>query len=170
IRENFVDRNEFRVTEAYEVEDLLGDLGIPDLFERCQAVRESIGQIYADQNGVQLGFLRNLGISDRASWFQRAPSMPAHAVHFLSNVLTLEEICFSDKSTLRAQQRFGLDPKNEGVSDFLNQVRVLLAPYRGLPLDVGKDLPKGKVNTTHALSPTCLLLRLGPAMKPSKKK
>lgn len=170
IRENFVDRNEFRVTEAYEVEDLLHDLEIPHLFERCQAVRDAIGQIYNDQNGVQLGFLRNLGVADRSAWFQRAPALPPHVVHHLGNLLTLEEICFSDKSTLRAQQRFGLDPKDEAVGDFLNRVRVLLAPYRGLPLEVGKDLPRGKVNLTHALSPASLLLRLGPPLKASKKK
>ncbi|MCB9886953.1 MAG: hypothetical protein H6838_15785 [Planctomycetes bacterium] len=170
IRESFVDRNEFRVTEAYEVEDLLRDLEIPDLFERCMWVRDSIAQIYNDQNGVQLGFLRSAGISDRNTFFQRAPALQPHVVHFLGNLLTLEEICFSDKSTLRAQQRFGLDPKDKATADFLNSVRVLLAPYRGMPLDVGKDQARGKVNLTHPLSPTCLLLRLGPPAKGGKKR
>ncbi len=170
IRESFVDRNEFRVTEAYEVEDLLRDLEIPNLFERCMWVRDSIAQIYNDQNGVQLGFLRSAAISDRNTFFQRAPALQPHVVHFLNNLLTLEEICFSDKSTLRAQQRFGLDPKDGPTGDFLNRVRVLLAPYRGMPLDVGKDLPRGKVNLTHPLSPTCLLLRLGPPAKGGKKR
>jgi hypothetical protein len=59
IAEGFVDRNEFRVTEAFEVEDLLRDLPIPNLFDRCLAVRDSIAQIYNDQNGVNLGFLRD---------------------------------------------------------------------------------------------------------------
>ena len=170
IRENFVDRNEFRVTEAYEVEDLLRDLEIPNLFDRCLWVRDSIAQIYNDQNGVNLGFLRHAGISDRNTFFQRAPALQPHVVHFLGNLLTLEEMCFSDKSTLRAQQRFGFDPKDAAVGDFLNKVRVLLAPYRGMPLDVGKDSPRGKPNLTHTLSPTCLLMRLGPAAKGTKKR
>ncbi len=165
IRESFVDRNEFRVTEAYEVEDLLRDLPIPNLFDRCQAVRDSIAQIYNDQNGVQLGFLRASGISDRNTFFQRVPALQPFVVHFLQNLLTVEEIVFSDKSTLRAQQRFGFDPKDAAVAGFVDAVRVLLAPYRGMPLDVGRDLPKGKPNLGHVLSPTCLLLRLGPAGK-----
>lgn len=170
IRESFVDRNEFRVTEAYEVEELLRDLEIPELFDRCMWVRESIAQIYNDQNGVQLGFLRNASISDRNTFFQRLPALQPHVVHQLTNLLTLEELCFSDKSTLRAQQRYGLEPKDKHVIEFLDQVRVLLAPYRGMPLDVGKDLPRGKANLTHALSATCLLLRLGPAPKGGKKR
>ncbi|MFN9332201.1 MAG: hypothetical protein ACK6D1_06315, partial [Planctomycetota bacterium] len=42
IAEGFVDRNEFRVTEAFEVEDLLRDLPIPRLFDRCLAVGDSV--------------------------------------------------------------------------------------------------------------------------------
>lgn len=165
IGEGFVDRNEFRVTEAYEVEDLLRDLEIPDLFERCLAVRDSIAQIYNDQNGVNLAFLREAGISDRSTFFQRVPAIPPHAVQFLGNLLTIEEICFSDKSTLRAQQRFGLDPAKPGVGKFVDEVRALVKPYGMLPLEVGPHLAGGKPNLKHALSPACLLVRLGPGGK-----
>lgn len=167
IQENFVDRNEFRVTEAFEVEDMLRDLAIPDLFDRCLAVRDSIAQVYNDQNGVSLGFLREAGISDRNTFFQRVPALQPHAVNFLTNLLTIEDLCFSDKSTLRAQQRLGLDPKDAAAEKFLDRVRALLKPYGYLPLEVGPSLPTHKPNLTHPLSPACILVRLGP---PGKKR
>lgn len=165
IAENFVDRNEFRVTEAFEVEDLLRDLDIPDAFERCLAVRNSVAQIYNDQNGVHLGFLREAGISDRNTFFQRVPAVPPHVVTFLGNLLTIEEICFSDKSTLRALQRLGLDPKNAPVQKFVDELRALLKPYGHLPLEVGAHLSSGKPNLKHVLSPACILVRLAPGGK-----
>ncbi len=165
IQESFVDRNEFRVTEAFEVEDLLRDLAIPNLFERCLAVRDSVAQIYNDQNGVNLGFLRDAGVGDRGTFFQRVPALQPHVATFLGNLLTVEELCFSDKSTLRAQQRLGLDPKDAAANKFLDRVRALLKPYGQLPLDVGPHLPSHKPNLSHPLSPACLLVRLAPAGK-----
>jgi hypothetical protein len=165
IAETFVDRNEFRVTEAFEVEDLLRDLAIPGLFERCLAVRDSIAQIYNDQNGVNLGFLREASISDRNTFFQRVPALQPHAATFLGNLLTIEDLCFSEKSTLRAQQRIGLDPKDAGAGKWLDRVRALLKPYGHLPLSVGPDLPSGKPNLKHVLSPASLLVRLAPGGK-----
>jgi hypothetical protein len=163
IAEDFVDRNEFRVTEAFEVEDLLRDLQIPNLFDRCLAVRESVAQIYNDQNGVNLSFLREAGISDRNTFFQRVPSLQSHVASFLNNLLTVEELCFSDKSTLRAQQRLGIEPAVAGK--FLDELRALLKPYGYLPLDVGPNLPGRKPNLKHALSPASLLVRLAPPGK-----
>jgi hypothetical protein len=163
IAEGFVDRNEFRVTEAFEVEDLLRDLPIPGLFERCLAVRDSVAQVYNDQNGVNLAFLREAGISDRNTFFQRVPALQPHVVSFLLNLLTFEELCFSDKSTLRAQQRLGLEAPTAGK--FLDEIRALLKPYGYLPLDVGAHLPGRKVNLSHPLSPACVLVRLAPAGK-----
>ncbi len=163
IADSFVDRNEFRVTEAFEVEDMLRDLEIPHLFERCLAVRDSVAQIYNDQNGVQLGFLRDAGISDRNTFFQRVPAVQSHVVHFLANLLTVEELCFSDKSTARAQQRLALE--GPAAAKFLDEVRALVKPYGRLPLDVGPHLSGKKVNSKHTLSPACLLVRLAPAGK-----
>lgn len=163
IAEGFVDRNEFRVTEAFEVEDMLRDLPIPHLFERCLAVRDSVAQIYNDQNGVNLGFLRDAGIADRNTFFQRVPALQSHVVHFLSNLLTVEELCFSDKSTARAQQRLGIEPGVAGK--YLDELRAILKPYGQLPLDVGPHLSGRKVNLKHPLSPACLLVRLAPAGK-----
>lgn len=165
IADGFVDRNEFRVTEAFEVEDLLRDLPIPNLFDRCLAVRDSVAQIYNDQNGVNLGFLRDAGISDRNTFFQRVPAVQPQVATFLTNLLTLEELCFSEKSTLRAQQRLGLEVKDAHVGKFLDEVRALLKPYGCLPLDVGPNLAGRKVNLKHPLSPACLLVRLAPAGK-----
>jgi hypothetical protein len=163
IAEGFVDRNEFRVTEAFEVEDLLRDLPIPRLFDRCLAVRDSVAQVYNDQNGVQLGFLRDAGIGDRNSFFQRVPALQSHVVHFLNTLLNLEEVLFSDKSTVRAQQRLGWE--GAAANKFVDEARALLKPYGLLPLDVGPNLSGGKVNLAHELSPACLLMRLAPAGK-----
>lgn len=165
IADGFVDRNEFRVTEAFEVEDMLRDLPIPNLFDRCLAVRDSVAQVYNDQNGVNLGFLREAGISDRNTFFQRVPAVQPHVATFLTNLLTLEELCFSDKSTLRAQQRLGLEPKDAAAAKFLDEVRALLKPYGYLPLEVGPHLSGRRVNLQHPLSPACVLVRLAPAGK-----
>jgi hypothetical protein len=162
IAEGFVDRNEFRVTEAFEVEDMLRDLPIPSLFDRCLAVRDSVAQIYNDQNGVQLAFLREAGIADRNTFFQRVPALQPHVVTFLTNLLTIEELCFSDKSTARAQQRIGLEP---AAAKHLDELRALVKPYGYLPLDVGPHLGPKKVNLKHTLSPACLLVRLAPQGK-----
>lgn len=170
IAEAFVDRNEFRVTEAYEVEELLADLPIPGLFDRCLALRETISQIYADQNAVKLDFLRDASIGDRNMFFQRVPAMPDHVVGFLQQVLTFEELCFSDKSTVRAMQRINLDPKNTAANEFFDNVRALLKPFGHTPLCVGPDLPGGKPNLTQPLSPACLLVRMAPESKVKKRR
>lgn len=165
IAESFVDRNEFRVTEAYEVEDLLRDLPIPNLFDRCLWVRESVAQTYNDQNGVNLDFLRELGIADRNNFFQRSPALRPHVATFLANLLTIEDLCFSDKSTLRSQQRLGMDPKDAVANEFVSTVRTLLQPYGHLPLEVGPHEGGGKPNLGHTLSPACWLVRLLPSSK-----
>lgn len=159
----FVDRNEFRVTEAYEVEELLRDLQIPALFERCLWVRESVGQIYNDQNSVTLEFLLEAGVGDRSNFFQRTPAIRPHVATFLTNLLTVDELCFSDRSTLRVQQKLGMDPKDAAAQEFVARVRELLQPYGHLPLEVGKHLPSGRPNTAHPLSPAALMVRLLPA-------
>ena len=69
----------------------------------------------------------------------------------------------SDKSTLRAQQRLGIEP---GVANkYLDELRALVKPYGHLPLDVGPHLGGRKVNLKHTLSPACVLIRLAPAGK-----
>lgn len=165
LAESFVDRNEFRVTEAFEVEDLLRDLQIPNLFDRCLWVRESVAQIYNDQNGVNLDFLRDAGVGDRGNFFARTPSLRPHVVTFLNNLLTVDELCFSDKSLARVQQKLGMDPKDAAVNTFLSELRTMLAPYGHLPLEVGPHLAGGKVNLKHKLSPACCMVRLLPAGK-----
>ena len=169
IEESFVDRNEFRVTEAFEVEELLRDLEIPDLFDRCLAVRESIAQVYNDQNGVHLTFLRDAGVSDRSNFFQRVPAIQHHVAVFLNNMLAIEELCFSDKSTLRAQQRLGLDAKIPAVAKFVDELRACLKPYGHVPVSVGPDGSNGKPNLKHTLSPACILARLAPVVKPKRR-
>lgn len=165
IEEGFVDRNEFRVTEAFEVEELLQDLEIPDLFHRCLAVRESVAQVYNDQNGVHMTFLRDAGIGDRTTFFQRVPAIEDHVVSFISNLLALEEVAFSGRSTLRAQQRLGLDPKSSSTAKFIDELRVCLKPYGHIPVSIGPHGKDGKPSFKHKLSPACILVRLAPIVK-----
>jgi hypothetical protein len=169
IEANFVDRNEFRVTEAFEVEEMLSDLEIPDLFDRCLAVRESIAQVYNDQNGVHLTFLREASISDRNNFFQRVPAVQHHVQVFLTHMLAIEEMCFSEKSTVRAQQRLGFDPKNPAVAKFIDELRACLKPYGHVPVSIGSEGSGGKPNLKHELSPACILARLAPFVKPKRR-
>ncbi|MFN9334029.1 MAG: hypothetical protein ACK6D1_15695, partial [Planctomycetota bacterium] len=110
-----------------------------------------------------LGFLRDAGIGDRNTFFQRVPALQPHVANFLSTILNLEEVLFSDKSTVRAQQRLGWE--GAAANKFVDEARALVKPYGFLPLDVGPNLPGRKVNLAHELSPACLLLRLAPAGK-----
>ena len=161
----FVDRNEFRVTEAFVVAELLGDLEIPDLFERCLVVRDAIAQIYNDQNAINLDFLHEAGVSDRQNFFNRVPSLSPKSVKFLMNLLSFEEAIFSDRSTQRVIQRLGLDPKASYVNGFFAALKTELAPFGHVPLQVGPDRGDGKPITKPILSPACLLARLAPRGK-----
>lgn len=161
IRTNFVDRNEFRLTEAFELEAILSDIPAPNLFERCDQLVQAVRQIYNEQNDVTLEFLREAQVSDRNAFLQRAVAIKSEAARFIQRILSFEELLFSERSTQRVQQRLGLDCKQPHVEAFVSKVRELLRPFGGLPLDVGPDGPE--VRTTPPLSPACLLVRLAPS-------
>ncbi len=165
ISESFVDRNELRVSEAFEVAELLEDFPIPDLYERCTSLRDSIAQIYNDQNGVTLEFLPEAGIADRTNFFNRVPAVPQRVQRWLNHQLAIEEAVFSDRATQRVVQRLGMDPKGGGVAEFFTELRTLLTPFGHVPLQVGPDLGGGKVRLEPVLCPSCLLGRLAPAGK-----
>ena len=67
------------------------------------------------------------------------------------------------------QQRLGLDPKNAGVRKWVDEVRALVKPYGHLPLSVGPHGKSGKPSEKHLLSPACLMARLAPPAKGSKR-
>ena len=160
IENSFVDRNEFRVTEAYETVELLADLEIPDLFSRCTVAREAVGEIYNDQNEVSLELLRDATVAERNSVFARVPAVPARGIRFLVNHLSFTELLFSDRSTLRVQQRLGLDAQLDPVKRFIEDLRELLQPFGHIPIDVlapGEGSDRG---SAPDLCPTCLLVRL----------
>jgi hypothetical protein len=161
----FVDRNEMRVTEAYETAEMLGDLGIPDLFERCDAARNSIGQLYNDQNAVSLTVLHEATVAERNSFFSRVPAFPPVATRALIHLLGFEELLFSERSTARVQQRLSLDTA-PGVEPFIEELRQLLNPFGHIPVDVA---PRGQEPdpSVPELCPMCLLVRLAP---PGKKR
>ena len=158
----YVDRNEFRLTEAYEIEQLLSDLEIPNLFTRCARARDSIAEIYNDRNDVTLGFLREASVTDRNMFFQRVPVMKPVVTHFIVAILTFEEILFSERSTLRLQQRMGLDPKSEPVAAFFGELKQLIHPYGLLPLDVGPVAADGRPHAEPKLCAASHVARLAP--------
>ncbi len=158
MEQGFVDRNELRVTEAFEVEDLLSDLQIPDLFARCTAVRDTIGQIYNDQNGVTLEFLRETTVTDRGHFFVRVPAITPPMQEFLVQLMLFEECLFSPRSTVRVQQRLGLDPTASHVVTMVGTLAEALAPFGHLPFAVGPD--SDKVRTKPVLSPALSVVRL----------
>jgi hypothetical protein len=162
IADEFVDRNEFRITEAYEVELLLEDLGIPDLFERCRTIQQAVNQIYGDQNKVSLDHLREAAVSERKSFFQRIPAISTGAGRFLADVLAWEEIAFSPRSTQRVQQRVGLEPKGPAEEAVVDRLRAALARFGHIPLRVGPDRKDGRPLLEPPLSPAWLLSRLAP--------
>lgn len=160
LEENFVDRNELRVTEAYEVAELLEDLGIPDLMERSENARAAVAQLYNDQNLVSLDFLREASVAERNQFLARVPAITQSVARFLLALTTFEECVFSPRSTVRAQLRFGFDPKAPATQEFLDEVRKLCTSFGHLPLLVGPHQP-GTVITDPPLSPASLALRLG---------
>jgi hypothetical protein len=163
IQSEFVDRNEFRLTEAFELEATLRDIPAPNLFERCDQLVQAVRQIYNEQNDVTLEFLREAQVSDRNTFLQRAVAIKPEVAKFIQHILSFEELLFSDKSTQRVQQRLNLDCKLSHVETFVSKARALLQPFGGLPLDVGA---KSKVvQETPPLSPACLLARLAPGSK-----
>lgn len=162
IEKEYVDRNEFRLTEAFEIAELLADLEIPDLFDRCLTVKRAMGEIYNDQNGVSLEGLREAVVAERKGFFQRVPAIPGWVANFISDIMSLDELCFSERSTQRVQVRLGFDPKAAAVETFVTELRELMAPYGYLPLHVGPD---GE-NRDLILSPACILQRLA---KPGRK-
>jgi hypothetical protein len=156
----FVDRNELRVTEAFETEELLADLGIPELFERCRSVQQLVSQIYGDQNRIELGALRTLSITERKGMFQRLPAIPSDAVAYLNQVLTFEDVLFAPRSAARSQAKLGLEGADGEA--FVQKARELFGPYGHLPLLVGKH---GNQGGEHVLCPSCLLARISAGRK-----
>jgi hypothetical protein len=161
----FVDRNEFRLTEAFEIEEMLRDLEIPDLFGRCLAVRDSVAQIYNDQNAVDLSLMREAKVTDRNQFFARVPAIQPPVARFLVDLVSFEEILFSDRSTLRVHQRMGLDPKSTPVNEFIGELKSLLQPFGHVPVDV-PGAAEGSQDPPP-LCPACILSRLAP---PARKK
>lgn len=164
ITSSFVDRNEFRVTEAYETAELLADLEIPDLFARCTAARDSVAEIYNDQNDVSLELLREATVAERNNIFARIPAIPAAANRFLITRLSFEELLFSDRSTVRVQQRLGFDAQLPTIAAFLAELRELLQPFGHIPIEVFRPVEGTRAeepDSSRELCPTCLLARLG---------
>ncbi len=165
IESEFVDRNEYRVTEAFEIEEMLAEFELPNAFEVCLAAKRGIDEIYNDQNGFTLDFLREASVTDRNMFFQRVPSVPAAMAKHLVHLVSFEEIFLSERSTQRVQQRLGLEPKDKHVESFITDMRTLLKPFGHLPLDVAEQSAK---SAKHQLCPTCTILRLGPEPKGKK--
>lgn len=161
IAAEFVDRNEFRLAEAFETFEILDDLGIPDCLDRCRALQLSVQEIYNDQNDVNLDYLREASISERKSFFQRIPAIGPEVTAFLVGYVDLEEVMFSDRSTTRTRARLGLDGEGKAADQLVDKAREMLAPFGHVPLRVHAGTgPRKSVVTKPVLSPACLLMRL----------
>lgn len=151
----FVDRNELRVTEAFETEEMLEPLAIPELFDRCQTLQLMVGQIYNDQNRIDLSALRTLTITERKGMFQRLPAMPPGVIAYLNQILTFEDVVFAPRSAARSQARLGLE--GAAAEEFVAKARELFQPFGHFPLAVGAP---GTDPAKRPLCPTCLLARI----------
>lgn len=158
----YVDRNEYRVTEAYEVEEIFTDFGLDDMFERCRDAKESVSQIHNDHNHVALEFLREASITERKGFFVRVPGIPPYAVKYINQILAFDEILFSPRSTARVQQRLGFPTSGNATEKFFARIRELIAPFGHVPLQVSTDKKAaGKPVLTPELCPLCTLVRVG---------
>lgn len=164
IEAEYVDRNEYRVTEAYETAEILADLELPDEFERCHVAKESVAQIHNDQNHVTLEFMREAALGERKGFYARVPIIAPLGVRYINTMVALDEILFSPRSTQRTQQRLGFDPKAKEVEAFFERLRELVAPFGQLPHFVAPqpENPDGKPIMDPVLCPACAVARICP--------
>jgi len=106
--ETFPDWNEFRISDAIEFHELLEDLGLKDLYDRCERVLDFINDVYQDQNQVDLEFLRDLPPEDRLQILDRYTSLGPPLAHFLALSLQGFEGVLFHYSLARVAQRVGL--------------------------------------------------------------
>ncbi|MEZ5988330.1 MAG: hypothetical protein R3F30_04260 [Planctomycetota bacterium] len=110
--DNFPDWNEFRISDAYELVEILEDLPIEHLFDRCEQVLEFVNEVYNDRNFVELEYLREYPVEDRPAMLGRYQSLPPSYAHFLALAIQDFEGFLFHYSWARVVQRLGLVPRS----------------------------------------------------------
>ena len=108
----FPDWNEFRISDAFELVEILEDLKIDTLFDRCEQVLEFVNEVYNDQNFVDLEYLRELPVDDRLALLGRFQSIPASMTHYLALAIQDFEGFLFHYSWARVVQRVGVVPRS----------------------------------------------------------
>jgi hypothetical protein len=135
LHSEFVDWNEVRLCEAFEFADLFADLlPGPDLFARCERLKELINQIYQDQNKISLEFLREASPEERAKYLATLPALRPEEVFYVQVALTgFDQVVFHYGSA-RVVQRLGVVKRTGSPTQMVAQLEKLLAK-RDLLLD-----------------------------------
>ncbi|GEM_PF-3046418 len=145
--EAFPDWNEFRISDPLEFVEILEDLEIDNLYNRCERVLEFINDVYQDQNGVDLEFLRQSDTEDRLTILDRYVSLGPALAHFLAlGIQGFEGVLFH-YSWARVVQRLGLVPRS-------GSPKVLLSSFA--KVFKGKDLVTAQVNLIDLGEEICL--------------
>jgi len=112
LRDTFPDWNEFRVSDTFEFVEVLEDLNIGDLYDRCEQALEFVREVYKDQNAVDLEFLREREPAERLQLLNRYPALGAGlALHLALALQDFSGVLF-DYSWARVAHRVGLIPRS----------------------------------------------------------
>ncbi len=145
--EAFPDWNEFRISDPLEFVEILEDLKLDNLYNRCERVLEFINDVYQDQNGVDLEFLRESDSEDRLTILDRYVSLGPALAHFLAlGIQGFEGVLFH-YSWARVVQRLGIVPRS-------GSPKVLLASFA--KVFKGKDTVTAQVNLIDLGEEICL--------------
>ena len=92
----FVDWNEVRLAEAFELAELWTDLiQVPDLFQRCEKVKSLIAQVYQDQNKISLDMLKEREPEERVQYLEAVQALAPDQRQYLALVLAgMDQVVF----------------------------------------------------------------------------
>ena len=145
--EAFPDWNEFRISDPLEFVEILEDLDIDNLYYRCERVLDFINDVYQDQNGVDLEFLRESDSEDRLTILDRYVSLGPALAHFLAlGIQGFEGVLFH-YSWARVVQRLGIVPRS-------GSPKVLISSFA--KVFRGKDMVTAQVNLIDLGEEICL--------------
>jgi hypothetical protein len=145
--EAFPDWNEFRISDPLEFVEILEDLKIENLYHRCERVLDFINDVYQDQNGVDLEFLRESDSEDRLTILDRYVSLGPALAHFLAlGIQGFEGVLFH-YSWARVVQRLGIVPRSGSPKTLVASLEKVFR---------GKDIVTAQVNLIDLGEEICL--------------
>jgi hypothetical protein len=130
----FVDWNEVRLAEAFELEQLFSDLvPVPDLFQRCERIKALINQVYQDQNKISLDHLREKSADERAKYLATLTPLSADQAFYVNLAVEGFDKVLFHYSSARVVQRLGIVKRTGSPSQMATQLEQLLGK-RSSPL------------------------------------